>query len=544
MNWQKFFIKFIQSGVLLFRLFVEPFGLFKVNKKKLVDEPAGPAPSPAQITIDAEIITSEIDPYIYGSFIEVLGKCIYGGIWDPENKSVPLVHDGLRKDVLDEVRALKTPIIRWPGGCYSDTYFWEDGIGPLNQRKEMSNTHWKIYGPKIGPKHDNTFGSDEFMLFLKEVNSAPYININFGSSTPEDAAAWVQYMNNDKDTKYGALRAKNGHPEPYNVKIWGIANEIFGGWEKGSLPADKYAHRYVEFAKAMRDVDPTIKLVAVGTDFDYSKWDRTLLEIAGDYIDYLSLHVYIPGKALVVMPNNIKAFYNIVAGAFEMERRLQWMADEIKDVMGDKRIPIAFDEWGPWWNIRQLYEGFYTLREGIFAATVFEILHRNANSVRIANFAQLVNVIPLIVTSPTDVYHNPIYLALQLFSNYSEKFVVSFKTECDIRANPRYGNIALTEIPLLGCSVTINESKNRLVIIGINRHTHHEIPTNISIANFNPEPIAKVFELNGPHHSAYNDFDKKNEVKITQIEIDSVGTEFTYNFPAHSVTALLLTSKK
>lgn len=545
-NWQVILLKLVSLGILAFRLFVEPMGLFKANKDdpNLV-EPKGPPPSPAEISIDIESIEGEIDPFIYGSFIEVLGRSIYGGIWDDQNKNVPLIHGGLRKDVLEEIRPLKISIIRWPGGCFSDVYDWKDGIGPLEQRPKRQNKHWHWYGPKIGPKHDNHFGSHEFMLFLKEIGAEPYINVNFGSSTPEEAAHWVEYMNGDESTEFGSLRAKNGHPQPFKVKIWGIANENYGTWEKGSLPAGDYARRYLEFAKAMRTVDPSIKLVAVGTDFDYPDWDRTILEIIGEMIDYLSLHVYIPAKGITTLGNDLKSFYNIISGAFEMERRLQWVNDQIIEVMGEEnRISIAFDEWGAVWNVRLLYEGYYTLRDGLFAASVFEALHRNTKSVKMANYAQLVNVIPLIITNPSDAYHNPVYLAFQIFSNHSEKFVVSSKMVCDTRKNPRYGNIDETDIPYLGCSVTTNQAKDRLVIIGINRHHAYEIPTIISIKNFNPDSDAMVFELNGPTHSAYNNFNKKNEVKIEEKEFNSAANQFTYIFPAHSVTAIILEKKE
>ncbi|TFG04534.1 MAG: hypothetical protein EU536_04430 [Promethearchaeota archaeon] len=545
-NWQKFLLKFVEVGIIIFRLFIEPFGLYKVNSNKLIpEEPPGPVPSPARISIDALTVQGEIDPYIYGSFIEVLGRCIYGGIWDPTNRHVPLKHGGLREDVLQEIRALKPTIIRWPGGCFSDVYEWKGGIGPQNERRRLPNKHWGLYGPKIGPKHDNSFGSDEYMTFLSEVNSVPYVNVNFGSGTAEEAAQWVEYMNGDRTTEYGGLRAKNGHPAPYNVKIWGIANEIFGNWEKGNLPAADYARRYIGFAKAMRERDPSIKLVAVGTDFDYPNWNETLLEIAGDFVDYLSLHVYIPAKALLTVSNTQEFFYRIIAGGFEIERRIQWVSAKIKEVMGEEKlIPIALDEWGAWWNIRQLYEGYYTLRDGLFAATVFEVLHRNAGVVRMANYAQLVNVIPLIVTSETDVYHNPVYLAFKLFSNYAQQFTLSTDVECENRVIPPFGNISATEIPYLGCSVTINKEKDTLVIIGINRHHAHDLPTMISIQGFNPAPHAPIFELNGPFHSAYNDFHKKNAVQIHEKQFKAAAPEFEYIFPAHSITVIILSSSE
>jgi len=533
-------------GILLYRTLVQPFGLCKVYKEEhKLDEPVGPRPAPAEIVIEAQQVEGKIDPLIYGNFIEVLGKCIYGGVWDEYNQKVPLVHGGIRRDVLEEIRALKVTVLRWPGGCFSDVYEWKKGIGPRAQRKLQANKHWHWLGPQIGPKHDNHFGSDEFMALIEDLGTKPYVNINFGSGTVEEAAQWVEYMNGDERTEYGALRAKNGHPKPYGVKIWGIGNELYLPSEKGFLDADDYAKRYLAFVEAMRAVDPDIKFVAVGTDFLEPQWNRTLLKIAGEQIDYLSLHVYIPGLMLESLTNSVKDYYNIIAGAFEVERRIKWVQNSIQEVMGDRnKVPIALDEWGAWWNMRQLYEGYYTLRDGLFAASVFEILHRNADSVKMASYSELVNVISMIVTNPTDVYHNPIYLAAQLFAQYAESYRVSTKVTCESRHNSRYGKIADTEIPYLGCSTTINKDRDSLVIIGINRHHVHDLPTTIAIHDFEPESIARVFELNGPSYSAFNDFTKKSEVQIQEKEMDFVATRFKYTFPAHSVTVLMIKKKK
>ncbi|NVM30644.1 MAG: hypothetical protein HWN65_17525 [Candidatus Helarchaeota archaeon] len=531
--------------MILYRLLALPSGFGKIYKSPpSVDEPPGPTPTPATINIDAAAIVGEIHPYVYGGFIEVLGKCIYEGIWDEHNSNVPLLHGGLRQDVLEELRPLKLPIIRWPGGCFSDIYDWKKGIGPREERKSQRNKYWGWLGPKIGPRYDNHFGMDEFMQFVRELGSDPYVNINYGSGTAEEAAQWVEYANGNEKTEYGALRAKYGHPKPYNVKVWGIANEIYGIHEEGYSSAEDYGHRYIEFAEAMRAVDPSIKLVAVGTDFLYPKWNRTVLKIAGDYIDYLALHIYTPFGLFRTLSNSVKDFYGIISGAFEFERRIKWVEESIVEAMGpDKKIPIALDEWATMWNLRQHFEGYYTLRDGLFAASVFEVLHRHTDSVKMANYAQLVNVIPLIATSSTDVYHNPVYLAFQLFSNHAEQFVVSSSVTCDSRACPKFGIISETEIPYLGCSVTTNQAKDRLVIIGINRHHAHEIPTEISISNFESVPNAQVFELNGPSHSAHNFFDKKDEVTIQEKKFSSVSSKFTYNFPAHSVTALIIQKK-
>ena len=532
------------GGVLLIRLLVMPLGLFKVYKEKPAEEEdAGPPPSPAEISINAKEIQAEIDPFIYGNFIEVLGGCVYPGIWDEYNTDVPLVHGGIRKDVLEKTRALKVTVLRWPGGCFADCYHWKEGIGPRSERKIEPNRHWHWFGPKIGPKHDNHFGSDEFMTLIEELGTEPYININMGSGTIEEAQNWVEYLNGDESTEYGALRAKSGHLKPYNVKIWGIGNEMNLPSEMGCTSAENYAKKYLQFAQAMRTVDPSLQFVAVGSNEHDADWNRTVLKIAGEYIDYLSLHVYIPAVFLETLSNNVRDYYNIIAGAFEDERRIQWMAETIEEVMGYKKIPIAFDEWGIIWNLRQHFDGYYTLRDGLFAATFFEVLHRHADVVKMANWAQLVNVVPMLRTSPTDVYHNPVYLAALLFANYAERYTVSTKVTSDTRHNPKYHIIQETEIPYLGVSVTINKGKDKLVIIGINRHHAHDLPTSITINDFTPKSTAQVYELNGPSHSAYNYFDKKDEVTITENEFKSVSSKFSYIFPAHSVTALVISKE-
>ncbi len=538
--------KLFKFGMLIstfaFRFLMEPLGLFQIYKRKSAgEEPVGSPPAPASVIIDASITKGEIHPFIYGTFIEELGRCIHGGIWDEYNKKIPLINGGIRKDVVNSTRLLNTPIIRWPGGCFSDAYSWKNGIGPRNERKKNKNPYWHWFGPKIGPVDDNHFGSDEFMLFIKEVGSEALINVNFGSGTLEEAAAWVEYMNGSENSEWGSKRANNGHPTPYCVKYWGIANEIYGMHELGHCSAEEYAHRYVQFAKAMRTIDPSIKLMACGIGFEQPLWNRTLLEIAADYIDYLSIHLYIPGIGLGSLSNSVQDFYNIIAGAFEMERRLEWVEKSIEEILGeDHMISIALDEWGPWWNVRQLYEGYYTLRDGLFAASVFEMLHRHTSTVKMANYAQLVNTLAMMVTNDRDLYHNPIYLAFQLFSNHAEKFVVLCSVNCATHQTPKFGIISPTDIPYLGCSATIDENREKLVIIGINRHHAHPLETAIEIENFDPGSTALIYELNGPSHSTYNDFDQKDEVNIQEFKFNSVSNQFTYRFPPHSVSVLII----
>ena len=227
---------------------------------------ASSAPT-ARIKLDFDRQIGTIDRNIYGNFTEHLGRCIYGGIYD---EGSPLSDsDGFRKDVLEAARGLHISLLRWPGGNFSSGYNWKDGIGPKDSRPRRWDTAWQA-------EESNRFGTDEFLAYARKVGAEPYLCVNMGTGTMQDAADWVEYCNGTMNTYWANLRRKNGHPEPYNVKYWGLGNEVYGPWQAGHKTAAEYGALALEFAKMMRWVDPDIKLIACGGN--NADWDRQVLQ--------------------------------------------------------------------------------------------------------------------------------------------------------------------------------------------------------------------------------------------------------------------------
>ncbi len=479
----------------------------------------------AEIKVETKDKVGEIDPKIYGHFIEHLGRCIYGGIWVGENSPIPNLR-GMRLDVLEAVKAIDPPIIRWPGGCFADTYHWKDGIGPRDQRPTRPNLAW-------GGTESNQFGTDEFIKFCREVGAEPCITVNVGSGTPEEAAQWVEYCNGDNSTTYGKRRAEYGHPEPYNVKYWGIGNELYGEWEKGHMNKTQYAQTTVNFAEAMRSVDPSIKLIAVGyygTAGEPASWNREVLKTAGSYIDYLSLHAY-------CYKPSYNDYSNIVNYPLGVENTLKETIKLINSIVAEenlgKEIKISFDEWNVWYSEATGENGLMQtarLCDGLFAAGMFHMFHRLSDNITIANLAQLVNALPAIVTNNEgELYVNPIYLAFKLYRHNTGRIVLKTLTT-------GVSNI------FLDVSATTDEDGNHLYLAVINKDRTKKVNASISLKDFKPKQTCEVFQLNGPSWDSKNNFSSPDTVKITNktVTLDVTDESFVYKFEPHSATILVL----
>ncbi|MCX5868442.1 MAG: hypothetical protein NT009_13370 [Proteobacteria bacterium] len=496
----------------------------------------------ARIKIDvSRISTGAIDQRIYGHFIEHLGSAIYGGVWDPDT-------DRLNPQVRDEIKALNPPLMRWPGGCFSDTYHWEDGIGPRDLRPTRPNLYWGKFGAEYGPDDSNHFGTDEFLSFAEAISATPYINVNFGSGTKEEAANWVEYVNGATTTPGGARRGQNGRVEPYGVKLWGIGNEIFGAWEIGHQDAAPYADRFLEFAQAMKAVDPELELVAVGCLKNYltcpAGWNPTVVSRAGAEIDYLSLHIYLPEVIFTIAPKGRDDYYSIVASPREIEADIQTFFQEIQDAHGEDRIRIALDEWNLWWRYGQLLHSDFTLRDALFSAGVFNVLQRNSPPVAIANYAQIVNVLGLINTGPECHFLSPLYFVFQLYANYSEPFRVPVQVESETFSSRALASIkAQVNVPYLDVSATTNAQKNRLTVFVTNRHDFSPLRTRLEIQGVKPEGQVTLYELNASSFEATNTFAEPEAVKLRDLPPVKSGSTLVYTFPAHSLTALLFTTR-
>jgi len=482
-----------------------------------------------KIMLNKERQLGKIDSNIYGHFIEHLGRCIYGGIYE---ESSPLSDErSFRKDVLDAIKAIKCPILRWPGGNFASSYHWEDGIGPKDKRPVRFDLAW-------AQEETNKFGTDEFIEYCRAAGTPPYICINLGTGSLDEAIHWLEYCNSTGNTYYAKLRTKNGHPEPYRVKYWGVGNENFGEWQVGYRSAKEYAKVLREYAKFMKVVDPNIKIIAVGADDP--EWDIEVIKTAGKYIDYISNHQYLGSED----------YYETVASVYWVEKRLKILNSVIEIARPlakeEEKIKIALDEWNIWYRTTpgSLQEENYALKDGLFAAGVFIVLHRLCRSVTMANLAQLVNVLGAIHVEKQGLYFTPIYKAFELFTNHSGSVALDtfIQSETyDIEGEGRFDRgvkFKLHNVPYLDASATLSENEKKLFLAAVNYHEDKEIDCLIHLEGFSTSAEAKTSELNGPDAMATNDFENPERVKIKTGMIKNAGSKFTYNFPPHSCTVI------
>lgn len=503
--------------------FVSPaFGGFP--SPAAVPYPAAEAPASASVKIDMERQIGRIDRNIYGNFIEHLGRCIYGGIYD---EGSPLSDsDGFRKDVLEAARGLHIPILRWPGGNFSSGYNWKDGIGPKDARPRRWDTAWQEV-------ETNRFGTDEYIEYCRKLGAEPYITVNMGTGAMQEAADWVEYCNATTDTSWANLRKKYGHAQPYAVKYWGLGNEIYGAWQAGHKSASEYAADALEFAKMMRWVDPSIKLVACGGN--NPDWDREVLETLVDTVDYISLHHYGGSLDTAKEMDDARALGDQI-------HTLDCVITTVKPKNEkSQRVKIAVDEWNIWfrsWFKRgdmHKLEEIYNLRDALWVASAINIFHRECRTVKLADLAQLVNVIAPIMTSPTGIVLQTIYYPLQVYAEHSG----SIALDPLVRSDSFPGDPAT---PYIDISATTNDDGKALVLSVVNRHPAADIPVDIVIEGFSPQTRCDLFEVNGPSLDSTNTFDHPNEVTLKQRTLPGVSSKCRQTFPAHSLSVLVLKS--
>jgi alpha-L-arabinofuranosidase len=502
-----------------------------------------------RITIDARKPEGEIDRRIYGHFVENMARCTYDGLLRNQRPLDPRGPWKLREDVVGLTRALKPPVIRWPGGLFADGYNWRDGLGPIEARPLKRNRYWSRYGPVTRVLDPNAFGSDEYMSMVEETGAQAYVNVNFGTGSAAEAARWVEYMNGDAGTVEGARRASYGREAPWRVRTWGVGNEMYGLWALGHMPAPDYARRYLEFARAMKESDSGLELVAVGADHYFSKtWNREVLAVAADDIDLLSLHVYLPGmeRLLGVMAAQLRggsaAMYKaIVASPVEYERRLRMMAEDIEAEAGqDSEIGIAFDEWNLWWSPDQLVFPRWKLRDALFACGVFHAMHRLSGRVKMANIAQLVNVLGLITTWGDKICRTAMYYPFLMYSRLALPMRVPVEVATASFESPHVGGIpAMTNVPTLDCSVTMSADGKKAVLFAINRDPQENVDARIEITGFAPRGKAEVHCLSAPSVESVNTFKDDAMVRVTDRKADVGELLPDCTFPAHSATALV-----
>ena len=482
-----------------------------------------PIPLKSEALVYLDEVVGEIDPRIYGHFVEHLENCVYGGVFTADG-------DALNSDVTTLVKALHPPVIRYPGGNFASDYHWEEGIGPKDQRPVHTDRAWHV-------DDSNRVGTDEFMAFCEEVGAAPFLVINDGSGTPQEAVQWVAYCNEPADGPSGAKRAANGHPEPYHVKLWGLGNEVWGEWQVGHTDAAGYVARSLPFIEAMRQVDPEIKLVAVGLEMldgdplGAEAWNRTVLEGLANRIDYLSFHTYQPSEeGYQAHYDPEKLHHSIVSAPHSTEDAIRRMAQLIREVVPDRDIGIALDEWNvklpPSPGARSMHDLTYTLRDGLYIAGMLNVFHRQCKDLKIANIALLVNTLPVIV-KPQDspAFPTPLYFPFRLYREMESNVLEVTHWSPFFHAEGLGLNITERErVPYLDLTATCSKDRSRLVMGVTNRHPFRKARMMINLRGEDPEGYrgTEAWLMSGTDPLAVNTENAPDSIGIRKVKPPAV----------------------
>ena len=489
----------------------------------------------ARIKIDTERTIGEVHPHLFGNFAEHLGRVIYGGIYE---EGSPLADkDGYRTDVMKAVKELGVSILRYPGGNFVSGYNWKDGVGLKDQRPGRLDFAW-------GGIESNRFGTDEFLRYCERLGLESYICINAGLGTVEEARQWVEYCNIAKPTYWAAQRRRNGREQPYNVKYWGLGNEIDGPWQIGHKNAEDYAKFALEAAKAMRGIDPSIKLIASGSSnfgprADWIGWNRTVLETLRDHIDYISLHTYIRND-----DNNFERF---LGASQDIDHYIEVVEGLIKAAQSGQRNPrpiyIAYDEWNVWYRVRgsdmgaRGLEEIYNFEDALAMGMFFNSFIRHAHSVKMANLAQLVNGIAPIFTNPQGLFLQPIFFPIAEYGKQRGNVALNL-----LVSGPTYRLGGRPPLGYLDVSGTYDRKARAVYLNVLNRSEKTDIAARIDNVEGQIGPEAGVWRLNHPDLKATHTFGDDQKVRpATRTVALAVGNSgFTYTFPAHSLTILRL----
>ena len=422
-----------------------------------------------RVTLDPGFRIAPVERKLFGSFIEHMGRCVYGGVFEPGDSQAD--EDGLRRDVLDLTRELGVTVVRYPGGNFVSGYRWEDGVGPVAERPQRLDLAWRSL-------ESNAFGLDEFMHWCARANVEPMVAINLGTRGIQEACDLVEYANHAGGSYWSDLRIKHGRTEPYAIKLWCLGNEMDGPWQIGHKTADAYGILATECAKAMRQVDPSIRLVLCGSSNPrmptFGSWEATTLDYAFDYVDYISLHSYFEPSG-----DDIGSF---LASAHSMDSFIDGViatADHIASKKGSRRkLKLSFDEWNVWYEQRfaghthpewetapRLIEDEYTVRDAVVVGNLLMTLLRHADRIEIACLAQLVNVIAPIRAEPgLPAWRQTTFYPFALTARHAHGDVLRVEPDA-----PRYETAAYGDVPVTDVVATRDADSGEVALFAVNR---------------------------------------------------------------------------
>jgi alpha-N-arabinofuranosidase len=475
---------------------------------------------PTKLFLDREYKIATVDPRIFGGFLEHVGRAVYEGVFDPQSKHADQY--GFRKDVLNSMKPLDFTAMRYPGGNFASGYHWLDGVGPRATRPSIR----ELAAQSLEPNH---FGTDEFIQLSRMMGWTPMITVNLGTGTPEEARNWVEYCNSPIGTKYANLRAENGIKVPTPVNLWCLGNEMDGPWQQGHVPADQYAIRAQQAAKLMKDVDPSIELVVCGSAEiglpTYMEWDRTVLEHVGDYADYVSLHRYL-GKFKSETPDYLASTNSLDQQIEVSDALCRYVQARIRS---KKRYYLAFDEWNVWYRTQNaesvnghgkfaphLVEEEYNLEDALIVAGFLNSFIRHADLVKIANLAQIVNVIAPIMTRGDDLLLQSIYYPFLMYTKRREGIALQPVVQGPGYESPSYGFVHNIDASAIF-------GKGVLHVFLVNRSMDESATTQIVPAGIHLKSIQSAELVTGPSATACNTFEKPNTIcsqKFSKIKLE------------------------
>ena len=426
----------------------------------------------------------KIDRRIYGSFVEHLGRAVYGGVYDPGHESSDEM--GFRRDVIELVRELGVSLVRYPGGNFVSGYCWEDGTGPRELRPRRLELAWQTIEP-------NLIGIDEFQEWAKRAGTELMLVVNLGTRGPEDARNLIEYCNFPGGTKYSDLRRRNGFEEPFGIRYWGLGNEMDGPWQICHKTAEEYGRTAQETAKLMRLIDPAVRLIACGSSNaempTFLDWEETVLRHAYDEIDYLSLHNYYHNRSddpeeYLACSTEMDGFISAVAAVCDVEKYRRG---------SNKTVNLAFDEWNVWFHSNQKdreiekwtvapgqLEDIYTFEDALVVGCLLITLLRHADRVKIACLAQLVNVIaPIMTETGGKIWKQTIFYPFLHASKYGRGTSLRTAIECGKYDAGKYGRTDYIE-----AIAVENAEKRELVVFAVNRSLHEDAELDVEIDGY------------------------------------------------------------
>lgn len=483
----------------------------------------------SKLIIHAEEKKSKISRNLYGNFSEHLGRCIYNGVYVGENSEIPNIN-GMRTDVVEALKNIHLPVLRWPGGCFADEYHWKDGVGPKESRKKMVNTHWG------GVVENNSFGTHEFLELCRQIGCEPYINGNVGSGTVQEMSEWMEYMTFDGISPMASMRAENGRKEPWSVKYFGVGNENWGCG--GNMRPSYYADLYRRFQTYVRDYgENRVFRIACGPNTDDYAWTEEVMRIAGKYMNGLSLHYYtVPGtweKKGSATDFDRADYYETLKKALYMEELITKHLEIMSRYDPEHKVGLIVDEWGTWYAVEPgTNPGFLyqqnTMRDAMVAAATLNIFNAHSDRVVMANIAQLVNVLQAVILTEGDkMVLTPTYHVFDLYKHHHDAALLHSDLETE-----EIGDGA-NMIPNLSVSAS-EDAQGVMHITLVNLSAEKAYPIDCMLTGKTGTAVSARI-LTGAM-DAYNDFDHAENIHVQDFgALTMQNGALSFTIPACSV---------